>query len=75
MKSFAMDTNRAIPILDKAQKEGYGIPAMCCYNTEGILATVRAAEAKNSPAMILLFPWAIQYANSCLVHLAAEAAK
>lgn len=70
-----MENNRAIPILDKAQKENYGIPAMCCYNTEGILATVRAAEAKKSPAMILLFPWAIHYANSCLVHLAAEAAK
>ncbi|PSN63196.1 putative fructose-bisphosphate aldolase, partial [Corynespora cassiicola Philippines] len=70
-----MEKNRAIPLLDKAQREGYGIPAMCCYNTEGILATVRAAEAKNSPAMILLFPWAIHYANSCLVHLAAEAAR
>ncbi|KAF2790095.1 putative fructose-bisphosphate aldolase [Melanomma pulvis-pyrius CBS 109.77] len=75
MKSFAMDTNRALPILDKAQREKYGIPAMCCYNTEGILATVRAAEAKKSPAMILLFPWAIHYADACLVHLAAEAAK
>ncbi|KAF2192820.1 putative fructose-bisphosphate aldolase [Zopfia rhizophila CBS 207.26] len=70
-----MDKNKAIPILDNAAKEGYGIPAMCCYNTEGILATIRAAESKKSPAMILLFPWAIHYANSCLVHLAAEAAK
>jgi fructose-bisphosphate aldolase class II len=70
-----MESNRAIPLLDKAQREGYGIPAMCCYNTEGILATVRAAEAKSSPAMVLLFPWAIEYANSCLVHLAAEAAR
>ncbi|KAF2110115.1 putative fructose-bisphosphate aldolase [Lophiotrema nucula] len=70
----SLEKNRAIPLLDKAQKEGYGIPAMCCYNTEGILATVQAAEAKNSPAMILLFPWAINYASSYLVHLAAEAA-
>ncbi|KAF2867910.1 putative fructose-bisphosphate aldolase [Massariosphaeria phaeospora] len=70
-----MESNRAIPLLDKAQAGNYGIPAMCCYNTEGILATVRAAEAKKSPAMILLFPWAIHYANSCLVHLAAEAAR
>ncbi|KAF2254615.1 putative fructose-bisphosphate aldolase [Trematosphaeria pertusa] len=70
-----MESNRAIPILNKAQLENYGIPAMCCYNTEGILATVRAAESKKSPAMILLFPWAIHYANSCLVHLAAEAAR
>ncbi|BCR88477.1 class II fructose-bisphosphate aldolase [Aspergillus chevalieri] len=47
---------------------------MCCYNLEGILATVRAAEAKRSPAMILLFPWAVHYANGLLVHAAAEAA-
>lgn len=70
-----MEKNRALPILDAAATGNYGIPAMCCYNTEGILATVRAAEAKRSPAMILLFPWAIHYANSCLVHLAAEAAR
>ncbi|KAF2007204.1 putative fructose-bisphosphate aldolase [Amniculicola lignicola CBS 123094] len=71
----SMKSNRALPILDAALKGNYGIPAMCCYNTEGILATVRAAEAKKSPAMILLFPWAIHYADSCLVHLAAEAAR
>jgi fructose-bisphosphate aldolase, class II len=49
--------------------------AMCCYNLEGILATVRAAEAKKSPAMILLFPWAIKYADAHLVNCAALAAK
>ncbi|KKK25008.1 putative fructose-bisphosphate aldolase [Aspergillus rambellii] len=48
---------------------------MCCYNIEGILATVRAAEAKRSPAMILLFPWAVEYADGILVHAAAEAAR
>ncbi|CAG8906095.1 unnamed protein product [Penicillium nalgiovense] len=48
---------------------------MCCYNLEGILATVRAAEAKHSAAMILLFPWAIHYADGLLVHAAAAAAR
>jgi fructose-bisphosphate aldolase class II len=67
--------NRAIDMLDKAAAGGYGVPGMCCYNVEGILATVRAAEAKKSPAMILLFPWAVQYADGLLVHAAAEAAK
>src|SRR5690242_14018279 len=67
--------NRALDILDKAVAGKYGVPAMCCYNIEGILATVRAAEAKNSPAMILLFPWAVHYADGVLVHAAAEAAK
>ncbi|KAJ5653765.1 hypothetical protein N7520_010989 [Penicillium odoratum] len=67
--------NRALRILDHASKNHYGVPAMCCYNVEGILATVRAAEAKRAPAMILLFPWAIHYADGILVHAAAEAAR
>jgi fructose-bisphosphate aldolase class II len=70
-----MDKNRAIPILDKAAKGGYGIAGMCCYNLEGVLATVRAAEAKNSPAMVLLFPWAIEYADGILVRAASEACR
>lgn len=68
-------TNRATALLDHAATHHYGIPAMCCYNLEGILATVRAAEAKRSPAMILLFPWAVHYASGILVHAAAEAAR
>lgn len=67
--------NRALRILDHAADNHYGVPAMCCYNVEGILATVRAAEAKRSPAMILLFPWAVHYADGILVHAAAEAAR
>lgn len=45
------------------------------YNTEGIVATVHAAEAKRSPAMILLFPWAMQYGANLLVNLAADACR
>lgn len=48
---------------------------MCCYNMEGILATVRAAEAQKAPAMVLLFPWAIKYAGAHLVHMAAAACR
>lgn len=71
----SLKDNRALAILDAALAGGYGIPGMCCYNVEGILATVRAAEAKRSPAMILLFPWAIHYADGVLLHAAAEAAR
>jgi len=67
--------NRATEILDKAAREGYGVVGMCCYNLEGILATIRAAESKKSPAMVLLFPWAIQYADSYLVRAAGEACR
>ena len=45
------------------------------YNIEGILATVRAAEAKSSPAMLLLFPWAQIYSSTVLATAAAEAAR
>lgn len=68
-------TNRATTLLNHAAAHHYGVPAMCCYNLEGILATVRAAESKRSPAMILLFPWAVHYAGGILVHAAAEAAR
>jgi fructose-bisphosphate aldolase, class II len=37
------------------------------------VAVVRAAERKRSPAQILLFPWAMTYANGLLVNLAADA--
>ena len=45
---------------------------------EGIIATVRAAEAKSSPAIILLFPWAQEYSGDLLAaaaHSACKAAK
>ncbi len=70
-----MENNRAIAILNAAAAGNYAVPAVCCYHTEGIIATIRAAEAKKSPAMILLFPWAIQYADNLLVHLAASACR
>lgn len=42
---------------------------------EQILATVRAAEAKRSPAMVLLFPHSMERYGSLLVNLASEACK
>ncbi|KAL9048458.1 MAG: hypothetical protein Q9162_007715 [Coniocarpon cinnabarinum] len=70
-----LENNRATKILDDAVAGKYAVPAMCCYNAEGIIGCVRAAEAKQAPLMILLFPWAVQYAGGLLVHLAAEAAR
>ena len=69
----ALNENRSMAILNAAQKGGYAVPGMCCYNIESIIATVRAAEATRSPAMVLLFPWAITYAGSSLVRAAADA--
>ncbi|KAK5110178.1 hypothetical protein LTR62_006174 [Meristemomyces frigidus] len=68
-------TNRAKAIVDAAAAGGWAVPAMCLYNIEGILASVRAAEAKDSPVILQLFPWAVEYADGLLVHAAAEAAR
>jgi fructose-bisphosphate aldolase class II len=72
--ALKLKNNRAKAIVDAAFTGRYAIPAVCCYNIEGILATVRAAEAKRSPALIQLFPWSVDYADGLLLHAAAEAA-
>ncbi|KAI0813689.1 tagatose 1,6-diphosphate aldolase [Xylaria sp. FL0064] len=61
-----LKTNRAKAIVDAAYAGKYMIAGVCCYNLEGIIATVRAAEAKKSPALIQLFPWSIEYADGLL---------
>ena len=48
---------------------------MCCYNLEGVLASIRAAEVKRSPVIVQLFPWAIEWADGVLLHAAREAAQ
>lgn len=68
-----LSQNRSMAILQAARQGKYAVAAMCCYNIEAIIATVRAAEAKKSPAMVLLFPWALQYAGDSLVKAAADA--
>ncbi|KAK5245595.1 hypothetical protein LTS06_009013 [Exophiala xenobiotica] len=73
-KSKDLSQNRALKIVSAAAQGGYAVPALCCYNLEAIIASVRAAEAKRSPMIIQLFPWAVTYADGLLVHAAAEAA-
>lgn len=70
----ALKNNKALTMVEKAANGGYAIAAMCCYNIEGIIASVRAAEAKKSPIIIQLFPWAIEFADGLLLHAAREAA-
>ncbi|SLM37568.1 fructose-bisphosphate aldolase [Lasallia pustulata] len=67
--------NKAIAMLDAAAKGKYGIPAIVVYNLEATIATVRAAEHKRSPAMLLLFPWALDYAATTLLAACAHAAR
>lgn len=67
--------NKTYQILKVAEESGYGVQAPVAYNIEHILAFVQAAEAKRSPIIIQVFPWAITFSNGLLIHAAAHAAR
>lgn len=67
-----LSQNISVRILKAAEEGHYGVPGVVCYNLEAIIACRKAAEAKNSPCQILLFPWAQDYADDNLVNLAAD---
>ncbi|KKY16246.1 putative fructose-bisphosphate aldolase [Phaeomoniella chlamydospora] len=70
-----LSSNKSYQIIQAAEEGGYGVPGVVSYNLETIVAVVRAAEKKRSPAQILLFPWALTYADGLLVNLAADACR
>ncbi|CAG8976170.1 hypothetical protein HYALB_00010428 [Hymenoscyphus albidus] len=70
----SMKDNRALRMLREAEEGGYGVIGVVSYNLETITAVIRAAEKKNSPAQILLFPWALHY-SPLLIYLASVACK
>lgn len=59
--------NKTKRILDAAKQGNYAVPAVNCYSIESILATVKAAQAKRSPAIIQVFPWALHAAPNHLI--------
>ncbi|CVL11320.1 related to fructose-bisphosphate aldolase [Fusarium proliferatum] len=67
--------NKTCQILKAAEDGGYGVVAPIAYNIEHILAFIRAAEAKRSPLIIQVFPWAITFSSGLLIHAAAHAAR
>lgn len=67
--------NKTYQILKAAEEGGYGVLAPIAYNLEHILAFIAAAEAKRSPLIIQVFPWAITFSSGLLIHAAALAAK
>ncbi|KAL2287898.1 hypothetical protein FJTKL_04685 [Diaporthe vaccinii] len=67
--------NKTYQILKAAEEGGYGVLAAIAYNIESILGLIRAAEAKRSPLILQVFPWAITYSDGLLVHAAAQRAR
>ncbi|KAK9465555.1 ketose-bisphosphate aldolase [Lipomyces arxii] len=65
--------NRTWQILDAAEKGGYAVAAFNCYNTDGILASIRAAETLNAPAIVEIFPWSMHFHGPEFIKFASEA--
>ncbi|KAL5359095.1 fructose-bisphosphate aldolase class-II-domain-containing protein [Aspergillus floccosus] len=67
-------SNKTWQILSHANKHGYAVGAINCYNDDGILAVIQAAEAKRSPAIIQLFPWTMHFQGKEFIHYVVRAA-
>ncbi|OAA53313.1 Ketose-bisphosphate aldolase, class-II [Cordyceps fumosorosea ARSEF 2679] len=75
MAAWDPTKNKTYQILKHAEDHGYGVLAPIAYNIEHVLAFVQAAEAKRSPLIIQVFPWAITFSSGLLVIAAAHAAR
>ncbi|ODM15857.1 hypothetical protein SI65_08697 [Aspergillus cristatus] len=49
-------SNLTWQILNHANEHDYAVGAYNCYNNDGIMALIHAAECKRSAAIIQLFP-------------------
>ncbi|PYH32295.1 class II fructose-bisphosphate aldolase [Aspergillus neoniger CBS 115656] len=67
-------TNRSRSILHAAKNSKYAVGAYNCYNTDGIMAVIRAAERAHSPAIIQLFPWTMHFQGAHFIRFVVAAA-
>ncbi|KAL4894018.1 ketose-bisphosphate aldolase [Aspergillus ambiguus] len=67
-------TNQTWRILSHANENSYAVGAFNCYNDDGVIAVIRAAEAKRSPAIIQLFPWTMHFQGTEFIRYVARAA-
>lgn len=67
--------NRTLNILKNAEKGGYGVACVNCYNMDAVIGSIRAAEKKNSPVIIQVFSWSIQQFGSLFINFCADAVK
>lgn len=74
MSSFPQN-NRSWQIIHAAARGNYAVGGFCVYNTDGILAVVRAAERCRSPALILFFPWTLHFQGPAFIAYAATLAR
>ncbi|KAL4994462.1 ketose-bisphosphate aldolase [Aspergillus recurvatus] len=68
------ETNLTWQILHHAKANGYAVGAYNCYNTDGIIAVIRAAEQQRSAAIIQLFPWVMHFHGPAFIRYVVNAA-
>ncbi|KAJ9645025.1 hypothetical protein H2204_001487 [Knufia peltigerae] len=68
------DSNLTYQVLQDASKGKYAVGAYNCYNDDGVIAVIRAAEKKKSPAVIQLFPWTLRFQGPEFVKYVVNAA-
>ncbi|KAL1742136.1 ketose-bisphosphate aldolase [Schizophyllum fasciatum] len=71
---MSLENNRTLDILRKAEKGGYGILAQSCYDTNMVIALVRAAEQARSPAIIQMFPITLAHGKGPFLQFCVNAA-
>lgn len=62
-------------LLETARRHIYAIGAFNIYNLEGVQAVVKAAETRQSPAMLQIHPSSLKYGGAPLVSLCLSAAE
>ncbi|THG98364.1 hypothetical protein EW145_g7439 [Phellinidium pouzarii] len=72
---MSLGNNLTLEILRKAEKDGYGILAQCCYDAHSVIGVVRAAERKKSPAIIQIFPVTLDYGKGPFLQFCLNAAR
>ncbi|EJD00009.1 aldolase [Fomitiporia mediterranea MF3/22] len=72
---MTLDNNLTLNILRKAEVGGYGILAQICYDAQSVIGLVRAAERKQSPAIIQFFPVTLAYGGAPFLQFCLNAAR
>ncbi|OZJ04491.1 hypothetical protein BZG36_02666 [Bifiguratus adelaidae] len=70
-----LQNNKTLAILEKAEREGYGILAQNCYDAQSAIGLVRAAERMKSPAILQLFPVTLAYGKGPFLQFCLDVAR
>ncbi|KAF9483706.1 aldolase [Pholiota conissans] len=71
---MSSENNLTLQILEKAERNGYGILAQCCYDANMVIGLVQAAERARSPAILQLFPITLAYGKGPFLQFCLNAA-